>query len=130
MARFLYDNPKTGLTEEAHFPCGLAPAEIALEDGTVCTRNLGAEIAGRGPDTPSCWPMKSTALAVHRTQAKQYAEFAAKHGVPTEFDTREGKPIFESREHRRRYCELVGAVDLDGGYGDATGGHDAENRHR
>ena len=68
MARFLYDNPKTGATVEHVCPCGEAPKELVLEDGTVCERNLGAEIAGRGPDTPSCWPMKSRALAVHPTQ--------------------------------------------------------------
>ena len=117
MARFLYDNPVTGLTVEHWAPCGEAPATITLDDGTVCHRNLGAEIRGRGPDTPSCWPMRSQALGVHPTQRVQYMEFANKHGVPTTFDHR-GRPVFESKEHRRKYAELVGASDWDGGYGD------------
>jgi hypothetical protein len=120
MARFLYDNPKTGQTVEHVCPCGEAPQTITLEDGTVCERNLGAEIAGRGPDTPSCWPMTSRALAVHPTQRQQYEEFSRTHGVPTEFD-RQGHPIFESRAHRKRYAELVGAIDYEGTYGDPQG---------
>jgi hypothetical protein len=117
MARFLYEHPTTGELFDRIFPCGQAPRSIALEDGTVCERNLGAEIAGRGHDTPSCWPAKSRALAVHPTQRNQYMEFASKHGVPTHFDEM-GRPVFESREHRKRYATLVGASDFDGGYGD------------
>ena len=116
MARFLYDNPKTGLTEEYECPCGQAPKTITI-DGTVCERNLGAEITGRGPGTPSNYPCFSRALAVHPSQRKQYAEFAAKHGVQTDFDVK-GHPVFESKGHRKKYAELVGASDFDGGYGD------------
>ena len=117
MARFLYEHPKTKRLFDMDFPCGEAPAAVTLDDGTVCERNLGAEIVGRGRATPACWPLKSNALAVHPTQRVEYMEFATKHGVPTDFDER-GRPSFGSREHRKRYCELVGATDFDGGYGD------------
>jgi hypothetical protein len=117
MARFLYEDPRNGELVESIHPCGKAPRTITLPDGTVCERNLGAEVTGRGPGTPGCWPMISRALAVHPSQSREYMEFAAKHGVPTQFD-RMGHPVFESRGHRRRYAELVGASDFDGGYSD------------
>ena len=118
MARFLYDNPVTGLTVEHQAPCGEAPATITLDDGVVCHRNLGAEIRGRGPDTPAWWPKRSNALAVHPSQRLQFMKFAAEHGVPTDFDHR-GRPEFESAGHQKRYAELEGAHDFDGGYNGA-----------
>jgi len=121
MARFLYEHPETEELIERQYPCGEAPRTITLDDGVVCERHLGAEIASRGRDTPSCWPMKSNALAVHPTQSKQYMEFADKHGVPTHFDER-GRPEWRSKEHKKKYAELVGATDFDGGYGDAFSG--------
>ena len=117
MATFLYVHPETTEVIEEHFPCGKAPDTITLEDGTVCERSLPAEIAAQGGKNPGNWPMTSQALAVHPSQRKQYMEFAAKHGVPTYFDER-GRPELESKGHRKRYAELVGATDFDGGYGD------------
>jgi len=117
MAIFLYVHPKTTKIVEEVFPCRKAPPTITLEDGTVCERCLAAEIASQGGSSPACWPLHSQALAVHPSQRKQYEEFADKNGVGTTFDSR-GCPVFESRGHRKRYCDLVGAKDFDAGYGD------------
>jgi hypothetical protein len=117
MPIFLYVHPETNKIIEEVFPCRKAPDSITLPDGTVCERCLAAEIASQGGANPACWPMYSQALAVHPSQRKEFEEFADKHGVTTEFDAR-GRPKFESKSHRKRYCELVGATDFDGGYGD------------
>lgn len=117
MATFVYLHPETSAVIERSFPCGQAPDSITLEDGTECERSLAAEVAGQNGHQASCWPMKSKALAVHPSQRDEYARFASEHGVATDFDVR-GRPIFRSRKHRKRYVELVGATDFDGGYGD------------
>ena len=122
MATYVYVHPKTTETIERAFPMGEAPPSIELDDGTECKRSIPAEMAGSRGHTPSCWPMESNALAVHKSQCKEYAEFAAKHGVPTEFNPANGKPKFVSKKHRKAYAELVGATDLDGGYGDPFSG--------
>ena len=33
-------------------------------------------------------------------------------------ETRDGRAIFNSRAHRKRYCESIGMFDRNGGYGD------------
>lgn len=97
-----------------HFSMADAPDHMMI-DGERWERDFRAEAAGG--QQPSTWPMTSNALAVHPTQRQQYSEFASNSGVPTDFD-KAGKPIFHSKSHRRRYCNLVGATDFDGGYGD------------
>lgn len=78
----------------------------------------------------STWPMISRALAVHPSQRRQYAKFAEEHDVPTEFDEM-GHPVFRSKGHRKKYAELVGATDFDGGFGDPNSeGKDYESRKR
>lgn len=75
-------------------------------------------VAGDDLRTSTEWrePIVSDAIAVLPNQAAEAAREAAKHGVPTEF--REGKPVFTSREHRRKYMRSVGVHDRRGGYGD------------
>jgi len=117
MATFCYVHPKTTEVIDMDFPCGEAPEFIKLEDGTKAERSMAAEFAGQSGQSPSCWPMKSVALAVHPTQREEYENFAGSHGIPTKFD-KMGRPVFQSRNHRKQYAELVGASDFDGGYGD------------
>jgi hypothetical protein len=66
-------------------------------------------------------PLASDALAVHPKQVKQAALDAEAKGVPTRF-LPDGRPVFESRSQRKRYCEAYGYFDRDGGYGDAQPG--------
>lgn len=67
--------------------------------------------------TPTCWPMVSEALAVLPKQITEATESAKKHGVPTRFD-QSGRPIFESRQHRKAYLRAYNFHDNQGGYGD------------
>lgn len=116
MAIFCYVHPETNAVVERHFPCGKARRSVMIA-GVRHERSLGAECAGQGGQQPSTWPMVSRALGVHPEQVKEYSEFAGQHGVATDYDQK-GNPIFNSKRHRKQYCELVGATDLDGGYGD------------
>ena len=65
------------------------------------------------------WPIVSDALGIHPDEVARIGRELHEHGVTTQF-TSEGQPIFENREHRRRYMKQVGAFDRSGGYGDAT----------
>ena len=66
----------------------------------------------------------SDALAVHPSQCVEAEAHAKKHGVPTQFERKYGRPIFVSRAHQKRYLKIVrlpngsGVHNSDGGYGD------------
>lgn len=62
----------------------------------------------------------SKAAGVAKKQVAEAAAYDAAAGVPTEYDAR-GNAIFTSRSHRKKWCEVHGYVDVDGGYGDYTG---------
>jgi hypothetical protein len=70
---------------------------------------------------------KSIALAVHPSQVEEASSDAVRKGVPTEF-TRDGRPIFESRAHRKKYFQAYGYFDRDAGYGDAAPQHHKGDR--
>jgi hypothetical protein len=72
-------------------------------------------------DTPGNWPMASNALAVHGSQVSEAIREADAAGVPTRFDAQH-RPVFESNDHRNRYLRLRGAIDMDAGYGQESGG--------
>jgi hypothetical protein len=70
---------------------------------------------------PSCWPMKSEALAVHPKQIGAAVEDARKKGVSVDF-TKDGRVIFRDRNHRAEYLRAYGYFDRDAGYGDPSPG--------
>lgn len=119
MPAYCYNHEETKKLITEVFPSDNIPEEIE-RDGVIFKRCRPAEWAGQGGMQPSTWPMISRALAVHSSQREEYTNFAAKHGVPTDFD-KGGHPVFRDREHRKNYAKLVGAVDYEGGYGDHTG---------
>ncbi len=57
--------------------------------------------------TRAKWPRESMAMAVNPEDVRAAAEYARKHGVPTEY-TKTGEPILTSHEHQRRYCRAMG----------------------
>lgn len=69
----------------------------------------------------SCWPLVSTALAVHPDQVKEATLDAVRKGVPTDFQ-KDGRPRFTDRAHRAAYCRAYGFYDRDAGYSDAQRG--------
>ena len=89
---------------------------IRLKDGTLAFRNLRAEHAG-ARHAPGNWPMKSDAAGVAASQVKEAAEHSRKIGIPTDF-TPDGRAVFTSARHRKRYCEAVGLYDRNGGFSD------------
>lgn len=66
---------------------------------------------------PSCWPQFSDAAGVGAHQVGEAYKKSLELGVPTEF-TKDGRAIFTSREHRKRYCAAFGLYDRNAGYGD------------
>ena len=71
-----------------------------------------------GSQLSSTWPMNSSAAGCHPDQIGEAHAESVRQGVPTQF-TSEGDAIFESRSHRKKYCEANGLFDRSGGYGDA-----------
>ncbi len=85
-------------------------------DGEKLTRDIPAEHNGFA-HKPGNWPMKSDAAGVAPSQVQEAYEKSVKDGVPTQF-TPDGRAIFTSAGHRKRYCESVGLYDRNGGYRD------------
>jgi len=85
-------------------------------NGVIWQRDHAAELGSIG----GCgsWPLKSDAAGVHPSQIKEATENAAKKGVPTNFDSKTGQAIFESRGHRKKYLKAHGLRDRNAGYGD------------
>jgi hypothetical protein len=73
-----------------------------------------------GGHLPSCWPMKSDALAVHPKQIRAAMARNARYGVNVEY-ARDGRPILQDRGQRRELMKLEGVHDNEGGYGDDHG---------
>jgi len=88
---------------------------ITLEDGAKAKRVWGVFRT----QEPGAWPMASEAAGCHPSEVGEYMDVARKRGVPTSF-TADGRPIFRSREHRKRFCKAFGFFDKDAGYSDAT----------
>lgn len=87
-----------------------------LEDGRIVTRDLRAEHGGF-KNTSGNWPMKSDAAGVAADQVDEARAHSESIGIPTDF-TPDGRAIFRSRQHRKRYCEAIGLYDRNGGPGD------------
>lgn len=109
----------TGLikTKRTLLPSGEWKLEdIYTIDGKPVTkkqwRKAFPEKSGHGVtlDGTSTYPHMSMGAGVHPRQAGAAMEYAKKAGVPTEF-TSEGKAVFTSREHRRKYLAVIGAHD-------------------
>jgi hypothetical protein len=107
--------------------------KIVQDDGTVMFEVMGQLLTEqefdaqftprpRAGDSFVAWkPLASDALAVHPNQVKQATEDAKKKGVAVEFMP-DGRPVFTSREQRKRYCQMYGFFDKAAGYGDAAAG--------
>ena len=119
MAFYSYTCEKCGETQGLAF--GMKeehPANtVCLACGGNAKRDIAADRGGSCHSTGKGWPMLSDAMAVHPDQIQETREHAARHGVPTDF-VPDGRPILLSRNHRKRYGELIGQYDRNGGYGD------------
>lgn len=87
----------------------------------VFDRSFPDKPIGDGSGLTGWRPLASDALAVHASQVVEAAEDAKNKKVPTDF-TKDGRPIFRTREHRKEYMRAYGYFDRSGGYGDAQRG--------
>lgn len=76
---------------------------------------------GDGTGLVAWKPLASDALAVHPKQVKEAEQDAKNKGVPVDFMP-DGRPVFTSREQRKRYCAAYGFRDNNAGYGDQADG--------
>lgn len=89
---------------------------VTLPDGRKAYRDHHTELVGYH-HTPGTWPMLSDAAGVAPHQIEEVTKESVRAGIPTNF-TEDGRAIFTSREHRKRYCEHIGLYDRNGGYSD------------
>lgn len=95
------------------FKAGKAPLKIT-KNGKQFERGYPkTDVARRA----NIWPMKSDAAGCGPDQVREFTDNASHVGVPTDF-TKDGRAIFTSRNHRKRYCEAVGLYDRNAGDGD------------
>jgi hypothetical protein len=91
---------------------------IKLPDESFAFKDIARQFESVRPrERSGCWPMHSDAAGVHVTQIKQAYEHSVKIGCKTEFDN-EGRAIFTSPQHRKRYCRAIGLCDRNAGYSD------------
>lgn len=98
------------MTAKEHSEREDADGHVVLANGDRLLRDFAAE-HGQMRSGGKGWPMESEALACHPDQVREFTENARKHGVPTEFNTKTGCPIFTDPAHRRKYMKLAHVVD-------------------
>ena len=112
MPIYCYKREDNGEIEERNQAVGEATAEITCDDGTKASRDYSAEWGSRKA-TLVTWPRTCWVSGVHPSQANELREHLRKSGVPTEV-TKDGDPVYTSREHRRRALKARGMVDRGG----------------
>lgn len=77
------------------------------------------EVGGgeRGSSLVGWKPYYSETMAYNPRQIPEAKAFLEKHGLPTVIDAT-GRPLMQSREHRKKLMKLQRYHDNDGGYGD------------
>jgi len=105
----------TGCTIQKVFRMGKAPKTVNT-NGRTFYRDIPAEHRSFR-DTPGNWPKKCDATGVHPDQIEDAYALSRAQGCPTEF-TSDGRRIFTNAQHRKRWCELSGYYDRNGGYSD------------
>lgn len=112
------------------FGCGtrrnkILPVSRAKYRPRCCGQRMDRDFVaehGRTAHAPGNWPMLSDAAGVHPAQIKEAYAASVKAGVPTGF-TPDGRAIFSSAGHRKRYCEANGLYDRNGGFSDPQRRH-------
>ena len=113
MPMYCYSD-KDGKRIERVFAMGKAPRILEV-DGVTFKRDFRGELTVKS--ICGNWPMFSDAAGVHPEQIKDAREKSVRDGVPTDF-TPDGRAIFTSANHRKKYCRSIGLHDRNGGYSD------------
>lgn len=99
--------------------------EVTVEEfrrhAAAKVKKRGNQGSAPGTRSTSGWPIESDAAGVHPDQVPEAMAHAASKGVPTEFNTKTGNPIFRSRKHRNAFLKAHDMRDRDAGYGDYAG---------
>ena len=119
MPLYCYTCETCGKTQERAFGMkeGHPANTVCLDCGGNAVRDVVADMRSTVHSTGAGWPMLSDAMGVHPDQIPEAREHAARHGIPTDFAP-DGRAILRSCDHRKRYGELIGMYDRNGGYGD------------
>lgn len=96
---------------------GILRREVTEAEFEALFPNLEGPTGAPGTNSPASWPMVSEGAAVHPKQIEEANNYSRAMGVPTEHNAL-GQPVLTSREHRKRYNQIRGFFDKDGGYGD------------
>ncbi len=79
-----------------------------------------AEYKAEFPDKPigafgkeADWrkPVKSDSISVVPKRIKEAEALCVKHGVPTDFSTNRGRPVFKNRAHKKAVMKVFGWID-------------------
>lgn len=120
MPQYSYTCESCGATFECHYSMRRQPKSLpcpkCLVAGARAQRDVAADWKGRHRHG-DIWPLHSDAAGINPDQEKEQIAADAALGVPTAYDS-EGRAVFTSRSHRKRYCEAHGLFDRDGGYSD------------
>lgn len=101
-----------GERAELSFPLGKAPATVDV-NGKIATRDYRAEMTGIGSHGDfRGWPIASESAGVHPSQREKAMEIDRNLGVKTDY-TKDGRPVFNSRSHQRRWLKAHNGVNKD-----------------
>lgn len=114
---YCYVCTSCGKKSEKNLPMSESATQFTCECGKPMRRDFQAEHGGF-KDTPGNWPMESDAAGVAPEQIPEAMAYNERMGVPTRYNPETGAAILTSREHRKRFCEISGLYDRNGGYGD------------
>ncbi len=56
-------------------------------------------------------PVMSDSIAVVPKRIKHAEQLCEKHGVPTDFTTNRGRPVFKNRAHKKAVMKIWGWID-------------------
>jgi hypothetical protein len=71
-----------------------------------------------GGETDWKKPISSLGAGCHPKRIKEFEKACEKRGIPTDFTTNRGLPIFKSRAHRKQVLRMLKLHDNQGGYSD------------
>jgi len=114
MPKYCYTT-ESGVTVEQNHSMSSVPKRVRVGDEWGY-RDFAAEHGNHATGSGN-WPMKSWAAGCNPNQVGEFTKASAERGVPTEF-TKDGKAVFTSRGHRKKYLKAFGMHDRNAGYGD------------
>jgi len=116
MPNYTFRCPACGKKQTVTRPMNKATLPVLCEDdGFVMNRDFQSDFGTQ--KIADIWPMASYAAGVHPDDIPEMQKIDREAGVPTEY-TEDGDPIFRSKRHRKKYCQVHKLFDRNAGYGD------------